>query len=71
MSLTDKKIERCEASNLRPAYDNHVCFGFNVAAKLDFEAINFIWLGQGAVLTEPIIFDMGHQPAWARSSFAE
>ncbi|PQZ99382.1 ATP-binding protein [Arthrobacter sp. MYb224] len=55
--LTDKMIERCEVSNLRPTHDGLGYFGFNDAAKAYIEVISFDGLVNGATERNRAFFD--------------
>lgn len=55
--LTDKMIERCEVSNLRPTHDGLGYFGFNDAAKAYIEVTSFDGLVNSATERNRAFFD--------------
>lgn len=55
--LTDKMIERCEVSNLRPTHDGLGYFGFNDAAKAYIEVMSFDGLVNSATERNRAFFD--------------
>ncbi|MDT9594873.1 ATP-binding protein [Nocardioides zeae] len=55
--LTDKMIERCEISNLRPTHDGLGYFGFNDTAKAYIEVMSFDGLINSATERNRAFFD--------------
>ncbi|WP_237076733.1 ATP-binding protein [Mycobacteroides abscessus] len=55
--LTDKMIERCEISNLRPTHDGLGYFGFNDNAKAYIEVMSFDGLVNAATERNRAFFD--------------
>lgn len=55
--LTDKMIERCEISNLRPTHDGLGYFGFNDSAKAYIEVMSFDGLVNAATERNRAFFD--------------
>lgn len=55
--LTQKMIERCEISNLRPTYDGLGYFGFNDSAKAYIEVTSFDGLVNSATERNRAFFD--------------
>ncbi|TCC38900.1 ATP-binding protein [Kribbella speibonae] len=55
--LTDKMIERCEISNLRPTHDGLGYFGFNDSAKAYIEVMSFDGLVNSATERNRAFFD--------------
>lgn len=55
--LTDKMIERCEISNLRPTHDGLGYFGFNDSAKAYIEVTSFDGLVNAATERNRAFFD--------------
>lgn len=55
--LTDRMIERCEISNLRPTQDGLGYFGFNDSAKAYIEVISFDGLVNSAAERNRAFFD--------------
>ncbi|WP_373140177.1 ATP-binding protein [Mycobacterium marinum] len=55
--LTDKMIERCEVSNLRPTHDGLGYFGFNDNAKAYIEVMSFDGLVNAATERNRAFFD--------------
>jgi hypothetical protein len=55
--LTDKMIERCEISNLRPTHDGLGYFGFNDNAKAYIEVMSFDGLVNSATERNRAFFD--------------
>lgn len=55
--LTDRMIERCEVSNLRPTHDGLGYFGFNDAAKAYIEVMSFDGLVNSATERNRAFFD--------------
>ncbi|TDZ93521.1 ATP-binding protein [Mycobacteroides salmoniphilum] len=61
--LTDKMIERCEISNLRPTHDGLGYFGFNDSAKAYIEVTSFDGLVNAATERNRAFFDKLGLPA--------
>ncbi|WP_219500132.1 hypothetical protein [Nonomuraea ceibae] len=55
--LTDRMIERCEISNLRPTHDGLGYFGFNDSAKAYIEVMSFDGLVNSATERNRAFFD--------------
>ena len=55
--LTDKMIERCEISNLRPTHDGLGYFGFNDSARAYIEVMSFDGLVNAATERNRAFFD--------------
>lgn len=55
--LTEKMIERCEMSNLRPTHDGLGYFGFNDAAQAYIEVVSFDGLVNSATERNRAFFD--------------
>lgn len=55
--LTDRMIERCEISNLRPTHDGLGYFGFNDSAKAYIEVMSFDGLVNAATERNRAFFD--------------
>lgn len=55
--LTEKMIERCEVSNLRPTHDGLGYFGFNDSAKAYIEVLSFDQLVNAATERNKAFFD--------------
>lgn len=55
--LTDKMIERCETSDLRPTHDGLGYFGYNNAAKAYIEVMSFDGLVNSATERNRAFFD--------------